>query len=211
MSKNLHTSTPETETTDIQSGTSGLASDAMARRRMLLKSLGKGSSVIAAAAIPMHTLAATGTLAKTINGTRCTISSMASGVHSKDTTTEQCIGLKTSKFAVVPTNWPNATLDVPTGSYIVTSVGITSFRNTSPFNTVFGAGITTTLSTILSSAPNSDEAVWITALLNSIICASGITSSGVKNFPYTPAQVIGLYASNPTAAVTFFRTNLQSF
>ena len=65
------------------------------------------------------------------------------------------------------------------------------------------------LALLLTSAPNSDEAVWVTALLNSIISVSGITSSGVKNFPYTPAQVIAMYKSKPTA-VAFFRGNLQS-
>lgn len=61
MPKNLHTPMPETETSDTHS--TGLTSDAIARRRMLLKSLGKGSSVIAAAALPMHTLAGISTSA----------------------------------------------------------------------------------------------------------------------------------------------------
>lgn len=209
MSNNLNISTPETETADMefaQADISGLTSDAMARRRMLLKSLGKGSSVIAAAAIPMHTLAATGTLAKTINGTRCTVSSMASGVHSKDTTTEMCAGLQTSRFAD-PATWPNAAKKGKT--YTVTSPGITSFTNTSTFSSVFGAGLSTTIGDIMASYPATDEAVWVTALFNSIISASGVTSSGVKNFPYTPAQVIAMRTSKPTA-VAFFKSNLQS-
>ncbi len=206
MPKNLHTPMPETETSDTHS--TGLTSDALARRRMLLKSLGKGSSVIAAAALPMHTLAGTGTLAIASNGKRCTVSSMASGVHSKETTTETCSGRKPSSYAN-PSTWPSASFDSATNSYVVSSSGITSFRNTSAFNVVFGGGASTTIGTIMSTAQNSDEAVWITALFNSIIGMSGVTSTGVKNFPYTPAQVIAMHTSKPTA-VAFFRDFLQS-
>nr|WP_315187797.1 hypothetical protein [uncultured Albidiferax sp.] len=206
MSKNPHTSPPETAATDAQTATSGLASDAMARRRMLLKSLGKGSSVIAAAALPMHTLAGTGTLAIASNGKRCTVSSMASGVHSKETVTETCSGRRPSNYGD-PRNWPSVSKQG--NVYTVSSAGITSFTNTSPFSTVFGGGASTTIGTIMSTAQNSDEAVWITALFNAIIGMTGVTSSGVKNFPYTPAQVIALHTSKPTA-VAFFRDYLQS-
>ena len=210
---------PKTETLDAESthaGISGLTSDAIARRRMLLKSLGKGSSVIAAAAIPMHTLAGTGTLAKTINGTRCTVSSMASGIHSKDTTTQECSGLTTSKFAD-PSTWPqvsSASKNSNSNSnnnktYTVTCAGIPSFQDSSLYSSVFGTGSSRQLLNILTKDSSSDEAVWITALLNSIVCVSGITSSGVKNYPYTPAEVIAMCKAKPTA-VAFFRSNLQN-
>lgn len=210
MSKNrpiptLHAKKSATES--HQSGISGLSSDATARRRMLLKSLGKGSSVIAAAAIPMHTLAATGTLSKTINGTRCTVSSMASGVHSQDPTTETCAGLTTSRFAD-PKNWPMVSKE--NGKYTVSCPGITKFDESSTYSSIFGCGSNSkNLKIILNSFSDSDEGVWVTALFNSIIGTSGVTSTGVKNYPYLPAQVILMCKNKPTA-VAFFRNNLQN-
>jgi len=211
MPKNHPSSTSETKPSHAEpmhTVTSGLASDAMARRRMLLKSLGKGSSVIAAAAIPMHTLAATGTLAKTINGTRCTVSSMASGVHSKDTTTQTCSGLSSAKF-VDPASWPMSTYESKNKTYTVSCPGISNFTDSSNYFSVFGCGSTDALTKILREKSASDEATWVTALLNSIVCTSGLTSSGVKNYPYTPAEVITMCKAKPTA-VEFFRNNLQN-
>nr|WP_315241769.1 hypothetical protein [uncultured Albidiferax sp.] len=208
MSKNLHTPKPETETSDMQSNASGLAPDALARRRMLLKSLGKGSSVIAAAAIPMHTLASTGTLAKTIGGNRCTVSGMASGIHSANPTTELCKGLAPSRFAS-PANWPYAERIGSSANYNVRIPGITAFSSTSAFNTVFtGAISSSSIASIMSTAQSSDEAVWITALFNAALGVS-TTPNLVMNFPYTPAQVKAMYARNSKAS-DFFSSNLQS-
>ncbi len=51
MSEHLHSSSEQSSTNE------GLATDALARRRMLLGGLGKGSVVLAAAAAPMHSFA----------------------------------------------------------------------------------------------------------------------------------------------------------
>ncbi|MEO5793777.1 MAG: hypothetical protein ABIP34_01760 [Rhodoferax sp.] len=209
MSKNLHISTPDTETAGmmpVQAGIAGLTSDAIARRRMLLKSLGKGSSVIAAAAIPMHTLAGTGTMSKTINGTRCTVSSMASGVHSKDPTAQTCSGCPPTSYNDC-TKWPSCTYDKPTKTYTVSCQGI-KFKDSASFYSVFGCGSNTSIKTTMTTNTGSDEAAWITALFNAIVCTTGSTASGVKNFPYTPAQVISLCKAKPSS-LTFFKTNLQ--
>jgi len=82
MSENLKPPMPEDASSAVvseQSLNSGLSSDALARRRMLLQSLGKGSAVVTAVSVPMHSLAAIGTLSVTANGKRCTISGTMSG------------------------------------------------------------------------------------------------------------------------------------
>jgi hypothetical protein len=217
MSKNLSTPTPATGTADtesMQAGVSGLASDAMARRRMLLKSLGKGSSVIAAAALPMHTLAGTGTLAKTINKTRCTVSSMASAVHSKNPTDEICTGSPPTHYNDC-SKWPSCSSSTITKrdgtkvtTYTVSHKDINSFTDSSTFYSVFGCGGNSSIKTIMTTSTSSDEAAWITALFNSMIGTTGTTTTGVKNYPYKPSEVISLCKNQPSSLI-FFKNNLQ--
>nr|WP_315429971.1 hypothetical protein [uncultured Albidiferax sp.] len=207
MSKIENTTRPETEQADVEQTTAvktGLASDAMARRRMLLKSLSKGSSVVAAAAIPMHTLAGTGTLAKTTAGTRCTVSGMASGIHSKDTTSNTCSGSPPSRYSDCA-NWPGYNATSKTCS---NTVGSKTFTENSTFYSVFGCGSSTKLKNVVQTSSSSDECVWVTALLNSIVGMTGTTSTGVKNYPYKPTEVIAL-CNSKTPPVDFFRKHMQ--
>ena len=203
MPNNHNISATATETTDAESQQTdipGLAPDAMARRRMLLKSLGKGTSVIAAAAIPMHTLAATGTLSKTANGMRCTVSGNHSAIHSQTTVTDVCVGFSPTYYQKVE-NWPNY---IATVSLATNSIGIKVFTQNSKFSNVFGGSSSvgdTTLIDILKNYPSKEEYHWITALLNSL------PGSPAQNFPYFPQEVIAFYtAADPahTNALNFF-------
>jgi hypothetical protein len=207
MPNNLHPSPAAIDATDSQSTVTGgaaLSSDAMARRRMLLKSLGKGSAVVAAAAAgSIHTLAGATTLTYTASGSRCSISGTISGIHSKDTGTSTCAG-KNPLFYKTKSNWPPSSND----NYSVDGTSIT-FSRTSAFNSVFGGSDTTPLKSILyvvTTSSVSVEAVWVTALLNAL------PGSGAQNFPYTAKKVIDLYkssADNP-GAYTFFKDYMQT-
>ena len=205
MSKNLPTPTPETETADLYSGNSGLAPDALARRRMLLKSLGKGSTVIAAAAIPMHTLASTRSLSLTSSdGKRCTISGTMSGVHSSETITAICTGYSPGYYKTI-SHWQ--TYNITTG--IATNyVGTKQFTQNSTFTFLFGGTSSIgskSLIDIMLQNSNTDEFHWIAALLNSL------PGSVAVNYPYSPSEVIGFYNSTTmySKALTFLKNYME--
>ena len=172
-----------------------LSATALARRKMLLTSLGKGSAVVAAAALPLKALAATPTVTS-INGpggapVRCTISGAQSGVHSKETITATCAGRKPSSYGPpavsILTPWPG------------------NLKKSTPFNVVFlSSPVTSTLINIIQTAPVSDNAYWIAAFLNAL---SGLP---VTNFPYTPTEVQGLFVTNPVNALIFFKTYMST-
>ena len=208
MPNNHNISTPATDTADaesMQADILGLAPDAMARRRMLLKSLGKGSSVIAAAAIPMHTLAATGTLAKTANGMRCTVSGNHSAIHSQTTVTNICIGYSPGYYHKVE-HWPNYN---STTGIATNSVGSKAFTQNSTFSAVFGGGSTlgsSTLIFIMNNNQNNEAFHWIAALLNSL------PGSPASNFPYSAQEVVAFYTSPEpmhTNALNFFKDYME--
>ena len=202
MSKIENTTRPETEQADVEQTTTlntGLASDAMARRRMLLKSLSKGSSVVAAAAIPMHTLAGTGSLAVTANGKRCTISGTMSGVHSQETIKAVCVGYSPGYYKKCE-HWPN--YKATTNNAVNTVNGKTFDKNTS-FSTIFGGGSASGLLYIMQNNPSSDEFHWIAALLNSL------PGSPATNFPYTASEVLNLYTNNYANALKFFKDYME--
>lgn len=207
MPNHHHSTHADIDTTGAQStaaGAAALSSDALARRRMLLKSLGKGTSMAAAvAAGSMHTLASATTLTYTASGSRCTISGTVSGIHSKDTTKDTCRGRHPTVFKEA-SKWPPS--NNGSGSY---TVGHKTFSRTSSFSSVFGSGSSSTLQSILNGATLgsvSDEAAWITALLNSL------PSSGALNFPYTPSKVLEFYSSSSekAGALTFFKNYMQT-
>ena len=193
MSENLKKSEIE-DVTGPQAGALPLGNPSetlLARRKMLLTSLGKGSAVVAAAALPLKALAATPTVTS-INGiglnapVRCTISGAMSGVHSKETITVTCAGRKPSSYDVT-TTWPGGV------------------SKTTPFNLVFVTSpVTNPLLSIIQGAAVSDNAYWIAAFLNAL------SGSPVSNFPYTPAEVQGLFVTNPGPALTFFKTYMST-
>ena len=197
MSENLKTSGSDIDARlPIDSLSSGSSSvSVVARRRMLLASLGRGSAVVAAAALPLKALAATPTVTS-INGiglgapVRCTISGAMSGVHSKETITATCAGRKPSSYGpptvTIPTAWPGGVI------------------KSTPFNAVFTSSVTSTLINIIQTTPVSDEAYWIAAFLNAM------SGSPVSNFPYTPTEVQGLFVNNPGPALIFFKTYMST-
>ena len=176
-----------------------LSATALARRKMLLTSLGKGSAVVAAVAVPMQSLAAIGTLSITANGKRCTISGVMSAVHSNEKVTDVCTGRSPTFYKSV-TNWPNYNATTGNASNVV--VGGGNFDQNTRFKALFGGGSNSKLIDILTNPPNIDnEFHWVTALLN------GTSGSLSANFPYTNFQVIGFYKAGGTVqqnALDFF-------
>lgn len=182
----------------------------LARRKMLLTSIGKGSAVAAAVAVPMQSLAAIGTLSVTsTDRRRCTISGVMSGVHSRETVTAVCTGRRGTFYNRV-VNWPGYNA----GSNPTAINGITGSNSSATFNintlfnvgTLFGSGIGVKLIDILTGNPNSEYYHWVTALLN------GTLGSTAVNFPYTAQQVIDLY-NNPVKradALAFFTTYMET-
>lgn len=158
----------------------GLSEEALKRRKLLVKGLGRGAAVVAAS-VPIKTLAQ-----PTIR--LCTVSGVQSNVGSGRTggTTATCKGNS-------PTHFQN-TANWAAGSPAPTST----------FASVFGGGSGDTLIFILTNAPASAEAVWITALLNAYK-----NFGGPFQFPYTPAQVLAYYTANNVNAFNFFVMYMQ--
>ena len=188
---------------DAPVAVNSLSSAALARRHMLLKSLGKGTAVVAAASVPMHSLAAIGTLSVTANGKRCTMSGTMSGVHSKESTTAVCEGYAPTKYQTLA-NWPGYTVGSP--AHAVNTVDGITFNESNTIKSLFSGYGNTTLLVKLTNNPTSDQAVWITALLNSLKSAS-------LNYPYSATEVRALYNAGGTTrsnALDFFRGYMQT-
>ena len=186
-----------------------LSATALARRKMILTSLGKGSAVVAAASVPMHSLAAIGTLSVTASGQRCSISGTMSAVHSNQGSLPPCTGRKPSFYSSVA-NWPNYSSANPNAMNTVTG-GTGGFKSNTLFKILFGSGPNVSLLSILNGGGGNDlDAIhWVTALLNG---TSGSAAGDNTNFPYTAQQVIDLY-NNParrTNALNFFITYMET-
>lgn len=202
MSENLKTSGSDIDARlpiDSLSSASSSA-NAVARRRMLLASLGKGSAAVALV-VPIQTLAAT----TIVGGTKlCTVSGVQSNIGSKPLgTPTTCQGNSPTYFQMLA-NWPGYTSPPPKVSFTVDGV---LFKNNSKFSAVFAGGVGTQLDIVLST-PASNEAVWVTAWLNAVKNSVGF------NFPYTPSQVVAFYTGPDAAlkirALAFFRDYMQT-
>lgn len=199
MSNHIHTPDSEAAAPDATLSHAGLSTDAMARRRMLLKSLGKGSTVVAAAAVPMHTLATT----VTSSGKLCSVSGTMSGVHSQVTNRTTCTG-KSPGYYMKCDHWPNYN---PVSGHATNYVGSKAFTENSTFQSVFGSGSTSGMLFIMNNNQNTEYFHWIAALLNA--CGGSLA----QNFPYTPQQVVNLYNSaepTHTNALNFFKQYMES-
>lgn len=190
-----------------QSDLASASSSGIARRRMILASLGKGATVTAAVAVPMNSLAAFGTLSITADGRRCTLSGNMSKPHSTETTTALCEGWSPSYYSQTA-NWPPSTnLD---GSYTIPSNGAffaRTFTQNTSFIGLFGTGSDESLINILTNSPSSNEATWIAAVLN----GTPGSPAEAANFPYTAAEVLGLYSGSKSAeALAFFKGFMQT-
>lgn len=200
MSENNATSS----TAEIVEQQSTLSSSALARRHLLLKGLGKGS-VVLAAAVPLQTLAGQSLL--TFDGKhQCSVSGMHSGVHSATpTNTPICGGYSpgwwgqstTVNGKIVPSRtWPTdytiKCRTVFTRSTLINTDGTypSLFQIMEPREPI-------------SKFSNTDEFHWVCAYLNAL--------SHSFNFPYTGQQVIDFYNSTSyTDALTFFKTYMET-
>lgn len=194
MSENLKDLAPSAHNSAVP----GLSIEAVARRRMLLSSLGKGATVLAVT-VPIQTLAAQVSLTPTgkggvAGGFRCTISGQMSGVHSNETIKAICNGRspgwwgQTDDGKVPRRTWPYST---PSEIY--------SNKFPTPALTAVPK-----VGTVLSHAPslfevmnlpayaNSQTRHWIGAWLNGL--------NGSNNFPYTGAEILDFYNS-PDATI----------
>jgi hypothetical protein len=183
-----------------------LSSEAVARRHMLLKGLGKGSAVLAAS-IPLKTLAATSVFTNPgANGApviRCGISGMNSGVHSRDTITNVCSGYSPGYYHQRQ-HWPSGL----NPDALVTSVFPSCTLKVNQQGTALGTFRVPTLLEVMNLTPRVDEFHWIAAWVNAM---GGAPSSW--NFPYTGAQIQAFYAGtgpySKAQALTFIKTYLE--
>ena len=165
------------------------------RRYILLKGIGRGSAILAAA-VPINTLASVPSV--TANGQLCSVSGTHSAVHSQATQLPTCGGLSPGYYMKIE-HWPNS----PATTY---TVGVKIFNQNTKFSTVFGAGMKVPMLTIMQTPPNNnDEFHWIAALLNAIKAPAGYV------FPYSASEVLALYAgTQQMAALTFFKGFMET-
>ncbi|MDO8286569.1 MAG: hypothetical protein Q7T69_16290 [Rhodoferax sp.] len=195
MSENSATPSPKAEDKGVT-----LSADALARRSLLLKGLGRGSAVLAAT-VPLQTLAGQSLL--TFDGKhQCSVSGMHSGVHSATpSNTPTCGGYspgwwgqsKTVDGKIVPRRaWPiDYRIKCDT---VFTRCTLLNANGTKP-----------SLFQIMSDSrfASSDEFHWVCAYLNAL--------SHSFNFPYTGQEVIDFYNSPSYAdALAFFKTYMET-
>ena len=191
----------------------------IARRREILKRIGKTSVLAGAAASPLAAMA-TGTrkwCRHPVDTTKCvqaSISGMASVVLSAQTSDEVC-AKKCSHYST-STNWPTSCSN---GSITVTC-------NT-PFATTFncaggtsdslgvvrgqsGCLLDKTMLVLCTSHPTTAEAHWATALGNA---NKLITPPVGAPFPYTPGQVVGHFQDLAvrSSAYSFYTTYCENY
>lgn len=188
MSTNLdhHASEPN-EINNADSGTD-LTLDSVARRRLLLKNIGKGAAALAAT-VPVQTLAQ-GTALLTADGRRCSVSGMQSGVHSQSPDSSSICGgyspgwwqQNSHKKAK---HWPsNVNPDAPYNA-VFTHDSVADITNSN------GTTRVPTLWEVMHDAGsagyrNTDLWHWIGAWLNGF-------DQTVFNFPYNHAEILSFY------------------
>jgi hypothetical protein len=165
-----------------------LSSMAVARRRALLRGVGKGAAVLAATA-PLQTLAGQSLL--TFDGKhQCSVSGQHSGVHSATpTNTARCSGFRPDYWGQPATSGPGPLRTWPT-DYRQKFINI--FTQSGFSNSI-------TLFQVMQNNgqfTNADERHWLCAYLNALASA---TSS--LNFPYSAAQVLAYYNTGKGSTV----------
>lgn len=194
---------------------------ARSRRHALLKGLGRGSAIIAAVT-PIKTLALTQSV--TVDGKMCTASGVGSAVHSTATNLSTCNGLSPGYYKTA-SHWPyyksTTTSKGSTTSTVISStfaVGPKTTVNemfgdgTSPgskndtaFSAVFNGGSNHGMFYILQNEADTAEFHWIAALLNAVSYAKGGWPAGPSVYPYSPTEIVSLYATNPVAGLAFIK------
>lgn len=227
-------STQNIESAD-QGKAEALSSAALARRRILLKGVSKGTAVLAAT-IPIQTLAGQSVL--TPGGLhQCTISGTQSGVHSATTSTAVCGGYSISHWGAVNVNGNangNGNGNANHAFFVQATVQVGAANGngnggqpantwpTLPSSWDYKTGINSVLSpNNLMNAPtlfdvmnvyaSTPEAHWICAWLNALWNAQ---HSGILNFPYDESQVLGFYNQGAASlayidALEFFTTYME--
>ena len=175
-----------------------LSPDALARRQMLLKGLGKGS-VVLAATVPLQTLAGQSLL--TFDGKhQCSVSGMHSGVHSATpTNTPVCGGYSPGWWKQV-----NDAGTAPRRTWPLLPNGWTYNTKCSAVFSLHPLSGNPTLFEVMRNFPNTDEYHWICAWLNAL--------SQSFNFPYTGQEVLDFYysPSQYADALAFFKTYMEN-
>jgi hypothetical protein len=184
MSKNTISSSQQTNVITTQS-IGKLSADSLERRRILLTSLGKGSVVLAAAAVPMHSLASDSqcqTDDKNVHGKHfhATASRCASPIGSKAPTLPVSCGHGCGHYKTQPTNWP--------GYSNRTSCRDKKFKDV--FSNAGGQFRDKTCGYIVDNCPTSPECRWVLAYLNSDPEKCG---NGIYNYPYAKAEIMQLW------------------
>jgi hypothetical protein len=175
---------------------------AQARRKMLVSSVGKGSVVLAAASVPMHTLASTTTRCKTDGVKAPVVWATVSGCHS-------AVG---SRHTEVPVSSGHSCTHYQSKScWPKYSASNDQSDCSKKFKDIFGGTDTRTCFDIVTKSPTSDKCHWIVAYQNALKC--GVTN----NFPYEQWEVKQLYTKagtgglpSRTDCVTFFKTHMES-
>ena len=186
--------------------TGAMSVDALARRRVLLSGLGKGSVVLAAASVPMHTLAGTTTRCKT-DGAKAppawaTVSGCQSAVGSRiPTDTPVSQGYHCSHYKD-KTCWPGYT---PTKD---NSCANSKFKDIIGASSYYGNW---KCIDVITKASDSDECHWLTAYLNAQTCGMS------KNYPYDKSEILNFYAYGGSKGypakgdcVNFFKNFMES-
>lgn len=191
--------------TDKQSSDTGAPTlEALARRRLLLSGLGKGSVVLAAAAMPMHSLANSSTRCKTDGIKGAPVWATCSGWHSAvgsripaDTPVSQ--GHSCTHY-LDKTCWPGYNADPKKDTSCVNKRHMD----------VFGGRDTRTCYDIVKNAPNTDPCHWVVAHQNAQTCVS-------LNYPYNKDEIVAYYRNAgfngyPSRAdcVGLFKTHLSN-
>lgn len=163
------------------------SAEATARRRALLKGLGRGTAVLAAT-VPIQTLA----------GQLCpTSGTMSAQLSQGVSTSESC----PSGFS--PAYWSQANVNK---SQAPTNNWPDNTDQSKKYNSVFfQSHINKPMIKILTDSPDSDESHWICAWLN---------SKAISNFPYKPEKVVTLsdsaYRSQYDNTLTFLKKYMES-
>lgn len=195
----------------VRDATEALSASAIARRRILLKGVGKGTAVLAAT-VPLQTLAGQSllTIDKGTGIHQCTVSGMHSGVHSATpTNTPVCSGFspgwwgQTDNGTTPRRAWPILPIPNQLTGYLT------------KFNSVFTW-------MVLPGDPNLFQVAnppgyssthqwhWLCAWLNALWSNQ---HPGTLNFPYSADEVIAyskLTGAPYSDALTFFSTYVEN-
>ncbi len=193
MTNNIEPLVAETVTEKAnseQENAEGLSSDVLARRRMLLKSLGKGSALIAAT-VPLQSLATSSALL-TRNGLRCSVSGMQSSVHSKQPTSSViCGGYSPGWWGQEEKNSKPPSPSRPWPSGYATMLCTDKFTKSSLDTNQPQHGATYTRKTLFqvmsdSNFKSTETRHWIGAFLNGFYQSS-------NDFPYSGQEILDFY------------------